>query len=264
MKQKFLKSVAVVALVAFGVPAMAQETAMNHDQHMAAGGGMGQMGAMGRPGQGNGQMMQMMAQMMHMMMQMQAGQMGDMGQIGNMGDMGQIGNMGDMGQMGDMGNGMQMDGMGQTSTSPATEPGQGAFAAIGEIVAALEADPNTDWSKVDIGTLREHLRDMDQVILEAEATSTAIPGGLRFDVTGEGRVIEAIQRMVVGHARVMQGAGGWSYEAEATDTGATLAVQVPDGDMAKLKALGFFGILTSGMHHQQHHWMMATGGSMDM
>jgi hypothetical protein len=38
-----------------------------------------------------------------------------------------------------------------------TEPGQGAFAAIAEIIALLEADPNTDWSKVDITALREHL-----------------------------------------------------------------------------------------------------------
>ena len=31
-----------------------------------------------------------------------------------------------------------------------TEAGQIAFAAIQEIVAILEADPQTDWSKVDI------------------------------------------------------------------------------------------------------------------
>jgi hypothetical protein len=23
--------------------------------------------------------------------------------------------------------------------------------------------------------------------------------------------------------------------------------------------LGFIGVLTRGMHHQQHHWMIATG-----
>ena len=256
MKQRFLKSVAVVALVAFTAPAMAQGTMMDHDQHMGAGAGMGQMGNMGQMGQGSdAQMMQMMQMMMQMMSEMRAGQMG------NMGDGMQ---MGDMGNMGNSGGGMQMGQMDMSAPMPATEPGQGAFAAIGEIVAALEADPNTDWSKVDIDTLREHLRDMDQVILEAEATAQPIEGGMLFDVTGEGRVKEAIQRMVVGHARVMQGVGDWSYEAEATDTGATLAVRVPDGDMAKLQALGFFGILTSGMHHQQHHWMMATGGAMDM
>ena len=32
----------------------------------------------------------------------------------------------------------------------AREPGQAAFAAIQEIVALLDADPSTDWSKVNI------------------------------------------------------------------------------------------------------------------
>src|SRR5438046_3161300 len=40
------------------------------------------------------------------------------------------------------------------------EPGQSAFAAIQEIVALLEADPGTDWTKVDIEALRRHLVDM--------------------------------------------------------------------------------------------------------
>ena len=39
------------------------------------------------------------------------------------------------------------------------EPGQGAFAAMQEIVAILEADPTTDWSKVDLPALRQHLAD---------------------------------------------------------------------------------------------------------
>jgi len=34
---------------------------------------------------------------------------------------------------------------------------------------------------------------------------------------------------------------------------------VPDQDLTKLTALGFFGMMTSGMHHQAHHWAMAIG-----
>src|SRR6266700_4993554 len=34
-----------------------------------------------------------------------------------------------------------------------TLPGQDAFGAIGEIVAMLEADPKTDWSKIDLEAL---------------------------------------------------------------------------------------------------------------
>src|SRR5437763_2768602 len=40
-----------------------------------------------------------------------------------------------------------------------TSPGQAAFGAISEIVRLLKADPNTDWSKVNIEALRQHLID---------------------------------------------------------------------------------------------------------
>ncbi|MFX5914869.1 hypothetical protein ABTE45_18800, partial [Acinetobacter baumannii] len=52
-----------------------------------------------------------------------------------------------------------------------TQPGQSAFAAILEIVALLEADPATDWSKVNIEALRQHLIDMDNVTLRADVKS---------------------------------------------------------------------------------------------
>ncbi|MFI5002553.1 MAG: hypothetical protein ACHQK9_21925, partial [Reyranellales bacterium] len=46
-------------------------------------------------------------------------------------------------------------------------PGQDAFGAIQEIVRLLEADPKTDWSKVDLEGLRQHLIDMNEVTLKA-------------------------------------------------------------------------------------------------
>jgi hypothetical protein len=45
-------------------------------------------------------------------------------------------------------------GMHATSTTP-TMPGQDAFGAIQEIVQILDADPMTDWSKVDLEGLRQ-------------------------------------------------------------------------------------------------------------
>ena len=47
------------------------------------------------------------------------------------------------------------------ATSPPM-PGQDAFGAIQEIVQILDADPKTDWSKVDLEALRQHLIDMDE------------------------------------------------------------------------------------------------------
>jgi hypothetical protein len=139
-------------------------------------------------------------------------------------------------------------------------PGQGAFAAIQEIVAILVADPNTDWSKVDIDGLRRHLVDMNNVTLYAEATTTSAEKGVRFLVTGTGPVRESIRRMVKAHAETMSGTDGMTLVAEDHPEGAVMAVTVENpADLPKLKGLGFFGIMTLGMHHQAHHLMIAAG-----
>jgi hypothetical protein len=57
----------------------------------------------------------------------------------------------------------------------------------------------------------------------------------------------------------MDGVGGWHFTAKETDGGAIFEVRVPASDMAKLKALGFIGVMTRGMHHQKHHLMIARG-----
>lgn len=142
----------------------------------------------------------------------------------------------------------------------ATEPGQGAFAAIQEIVGILQADPNTNWSKVDIDGLRQHLVDMNNVTLYATSAAAPIENGMRFVVTGTGAVRDSIRRMVGAHAETMTGANGMTILAEDNPEGATMTVTVSDpADLAKLKALGFFGVLALGMHHQRHHLLIATG-----
>ena len=141
-----------------------------------------------------------------------------------------------------------------------TEPGQAAFAAIQEIVSILDADPNTDWSKVDIEALRRHLIDMDNVTLRAKAAAGPVDRGMRFTVTGAGPVRESIRRMVTAHAATMDGRNGWKFAAADHPEGAILTVTVSGmADAAKLKGLGFIGIMTWGMHHQEHHLMIAAG-----
>ncbi len=140
-----------------------------------------------------------------------------------------------------------------------TQPGQGAFAAIQEIVEILESNPKTDWSKVDIGALRQHLIDMDNVTLRAQVQSTPIDGGIKFAANGDGEVKQSIQRMVMAHAAIMNGIGGWKITAAKTDSGAVMSVVVPAKDLNKLRAFGFIGVMTRGMHHQEHHLMIARG-----
>jgi hypothetical protein len=137
------------------------------------------------------------------------------------------------------------------------QPGQGAFAAIQEIVALLDADPKTDWSKVDIDALRQHLVDMDHVTIYARVNAVATDDGFRFETSGIGAVRDSIRRMLPAHAAAMNGAGAWRYESAEIDNGAALIVHAPAADRAKLKGLGLFGVLTLGMHHQMHHLMLA-------
>ena len=142
------------------------------------------------------------------------------------------------------------------------ETGQAAFAAIQEIVAKLEADPDTDWSKVNIETLRQHLIDMNDVTLRAKIIVESQSNGRKFVVTGDGTVVGSIQRMVMGHAATMSGKDGWTMVAEAIANGTKLDVKPPGpGMLAKLDGLGFIGLMTMVMHHQEHHWMIAKGNA---
>ena len=149
--------------------------------------------------------------------------------------------------------------MGTNRTLP-REGGQSAFAAIAEIVAMLEADPHTDWSRVDIDALRDHLVDMDNVTLHARVTPTSVPGGARFDVTGDGAVRDSIRRMTNSHAAMVAGETGVHANVEEIPSGVAMTVTSADPAIAqRIRALGFFGVMTEGVHHQLHHLMMAKG-----
>jgi hypothetical protein len=140
-----------------------------------------------------------------------------------------------------------------------TLPGQDAFGTIQEVVRMLEADPTTDWSKVNIAALREHLIDMNEVTLRAVATEQVLDNGIQITVTGEGRTRDAIKRMVPAHTHELA-AIGWNVTTEDLPNGVKLVVTSADPkQVVKLKALGFMGIMVQGSHHQPHHLMMARG-----
>jgi len=141
-----------------------------------------------------------------------------------------------------------------------TEPGQSAFAAIAEIVAILRKDPATDWAKVDIQALQAHLADMDRVSLHTTATMVPVQGGARITVTGDGETAASIQRMMLAHAPFLAEATGYSVDAAGLANGAQWTVVTADRqDEAKIWALGFYGLLTIGAHHQAHHIAIARG-----
>jgi hypothetical protein len=152
-----------------------------------------------------------------------------------------------------------MRGQGGLPQGMPTSSGQDAFGAIQEIVQILEADPATDWSKVNIAALRAHLIDMNEVTLHAKADTRMTDNGIVIAVTGEGRTRDAIKRMVPAHVHELASLG-WNANTSELPDGVTLTVTANNAvSLAKLKALGFIGIMVQGGHHQPHHLMMAKG-----
>jgi hypothetical protein len=150
-------------------------------------------------------------------------------------------------------------GMHGAATTP-TLPGQDAFGTIQEIVRILDADPNTDWSKVGLEALRQHLIDMNEVTLKADADPKQIDGGLEIAVTGSGRTLIAVQRMVPAWAQTMNGHQGWSTKAGPLPNGELLTVMAADPkEVQHIRGPGFIGLLVSGSMHQPHHLAMAKG-----
>jgi hypothetical protein len=139
-----------------------------------------------------------------------------------------------------------------------SEPGQGAFAAIAEIVALLRSNPWTDWSRVDIAGLRQHLVDMNRLVMDAEVAETPVPGGLSIEVSLGGPAGEAAGRMVPAHAPVLAAETGWLSSVTEGSGRLVWTVAAPE-DEAQIRALGFFGLMALGDHHREHHLGLATG-----
>jgi hypothetical protein len=116
---------------------------------------------------------------------------------------------------------------------------------------------------VNIEALREHLIDMSEVTLHANAATSVVDGGVRIEVTGEGRTLPAIQRMVPAQAHELDGVNGWKTNVEPLANGVVLTVTTHDPKQEmKIRALGFIGVMAEGTHHQLHHLAIARGEPM--
>jgi hypothetical protein len=144
-----------------------------------------------------------------------------------------------------------------------TQAGQAAFGAISEIVRMLDADPNTDWSRVNIEALRQHLIDMDDVTMHAVVSQRSVPGGVEMTVTGSGRTAGAIKRMAVNHRRMLDQESEYHATATERSDGAIITVMAKDSSdarlVARIRGLGFAGLMTQGEHHAAHHLAIARG-----
>jgi len=146
--------------------------------------------------------------------------------------------------------------------TPLTEAGNDAFGTIQEAIARLEADPNTDWSNVDLEGLRQHLVDMHDMTLNVEVIATsAIPGGIEIVVraTTE-RAHGALTRVFSAHPAQLQMETGWTMRVAEAGRRFTLTTTTSNAsEVEKLWGLGYIGLMALGDHHQLHHWAMASG-----
>jgi hypothetical protein len=141
--------------------------------------------------------------------------------------------------------------------------GQDAYAAIAEVVRILDADSSTDWSRVDLERLRQHLIMMNEVTLNSTVRQENVPGGARMDVSGGGRTAGAIRQMLRAHAAELNGMPDLRAEAVEIADGIRLAVTARDASnerlVSRIRGLGFAGLLTLGDHHGPHHLALARG-----
>jgi hypothetical protein len=145
-------------------------------------------------------------------------------------------------------------------------PGQAAFGAIRDVVHILESDSTTNWSKVNLEALRQHLIDMDEVTLRSEVVQRPIAGGLQMDITGTGRTTLAIRRMITSHGAMLDQSAEYHASVVEIPNGTRLTVTSRNSANAKavsrIRGLGFAGLLTEGDHHAQHHIALARGDAM--
>jgi hypothetical protein len=148
------------------------------------------------------------------------------------------------------------------AATPLTAPGNEAFAAIQEVVVKLLADPKTDWSRVNLEALRQHLVDMHNFTLNVEVTAQKpIDGGIEFTVKPTTPAAAAsLDRLFSAHPAILKQESGWEMTTTKNKDNYTARVtSAKPEDAAKIRGLGYIGMIAFGEHHQAHHWQMAIG-----
>lgn len=153
----------------------------------------------------------------------------------------------------------------QSSDTPAavlSRPGNDIFGAIQEALRKLESDPTTDWKKVNLEALRQHLLDMRCITEDVEVIAQKpIDKGIEIMVhaTRPGAV-PALDRAFNTHPKVLKAETGWDMTASKDKDKYKLRVTTDDAaQVDKLRGLGYIGVMAMGNHHAAHHWALARG-----
>lgn len=150
----------------------------------------------------------------------------------------------------------------QSNETTLSEAGQDAFGTIQEVIRKLDSNPNTDWKNVNLETLRQHLIDMNDMTLHVDVISQKpIKNGSEVVIKPTTqRSIRAMKRILSVHPKQLNMETGWDMNAtEVGDTYILKTTSNNQNEVDKIRGLGYIGLMAIGMHHQQHHWMMAIG-----
>lgn len=146
--------------------------------------------------------------------------------------------------------------------APLESPGNAVFGAIREVIEKLEADPATDWSKVDLEGLRRHLVDMLNFTVNVDVpVQKPIEKGFEAVVKPTTPdALESLKRVFAAHPSQLKHETNWDMTAVRKDDSfvVTVTTEKPE-EVAKVRGLGYIGVMAIGSHHFYHHWMMATG-----
>jgi len=148
--------------------------------------------------------------------------------------------------------------------APLAQPGNDVFGAIQEAVRKLEADPTTDWKKVNLEALRQHLIDVRHFTEDVEIVAQKpIDKGIEFTVRATTPVaIPALDRAFNAHPKALKAETGWDMTAAKDKDKYKLQITTSDAtQLDKLRGLGYIGIMAMGNHHPLHHWALAKGQS---
>lgn len=148
--------------------------------------------------------------------------------------------------------------------SPLTAAGNDAFGAMQEAIQKLDADPHTDWSKVNLEALRQHLVDMQNFTLHVEVLSqTPIAQGIKAVVRPTTAHSEAsLERVFAAHPPQLKRETSWEMHVAKQGNMFVLTVTTPNSaEVDRLRGLGYIGVMALGAHHQLHHWEMVRGAS---
>jgi hypothetical protein len=142
-----------------------------------------------------------------------------------------------------------------------TESGTDSFATLQEVIAVLESNSNTNWEKVNIEALRLHLVEMQDMTINVDVKQQYIDNGFQAVVTPTtNRAVKSLTRVLSGHPAQMKAETGWDMQVSNNDDIFTLTVVSKKAhEVAKIRGLGYIGVMSYGNHHQPHHWAMASG-----